>query len=289
MIRQFYLQNRANERVSFIDATHFLSTPTGLGFSNSATYIEQSKGFYTLASSKPNQQSISGTIVFTKQSAYNDYRTLTQWINANEFQLTLVYKPYGETEYYCDVLITSLGKGELKQYGWLECETTMVALTPWYSKSNLTLRFDGEEGEGKRYSYTYPLRYGASRKPTTIALKLDGDFDAYLLARITGALNNPYLILKNKNTNEIIGKLGFNDLSLGANEALIYDTRPSSCGVWVQRGTEITSVIDKVELIQGTQSFFAIPKNTPCELTLQLTEAVNSGSNVTVYQYWRTR
>lgn len=273
-----------------MDSSHFLSLPSGLGFSNSVAYLEQSKGFYGVTSLKPNQQSIAGTIVFTdRQKAYNDYRTLTQWINANERQLTLVYKPYGEEEFYCDVVITSISKGELKEYGWLECSIAMDTLTPYYSKQNLVLRFDGADTEGKRYPYGYPYRYGNSHKPTTISLKLDGDFDAYLLARITGGLSNPYLVLKNKDTNEIIGRLGFDNLDLNDGEALLYDTRPQSCGVWIQRGNSIENVIDRVKLEQGVQSFFAIPKNTPCELTLQMTDKVNSGTNVTVYQYWRTR
>lgn len=289
MIRQFYIENSNGERISFVDKSHFLSQPDGLGFETSPTYIESNKGFYTIVDKKPSQGNIGGMIVFTnRQTAYQDYRTLTKWINAAE-TLSIVYIPYGTTEYYCDVMVTRFLKSEKTEYGWLECRMDLSVLTPYYSKQNLVFDFFEEDENSLRLPTRFPFRLGASSVPNAVSLNLDGDFDAAFRLNIVGLQNNPVINLVSSDKYELLGQLKFNNLTVPSGSSLIVDTRPNNAGVWLSSANGLESVLDKVDLVSGIESFFSIPKNTNCTFSLDLDNDIQTGTSLVIYQYWMTR
>lgn len=288
-MRQFYLENSKGERISLIDKNHFLSSPTGLGFAVETTTIDTSKGFFSLADSKPTKGTIDGEIAFTdRANAYRDFRTLSKWMTSEPY-LYIVYIPYGTDEYYADVVPTRLDKGEKSNYGWLECSVLFEVLTPWYSKQNISFEFEEGEASSLRFPSRFPATFGLSSPPTALSLNLDGDYNAFVKVTIAGLQSNPKITLTNNDTNEKLGSIEFDGLTIPQGSKLIFDTRPNEIGVWVLNGSEKESVLDKVKLTSDNDSFFAIPTNVNVTLDLELSGGVQTGTNATLYQYWKTR
>lgn len=288
-MRQFYLENSKGERISFMDKNHFLTSPTGLGFAVETTTIDTSKGFFSLADSKPSKGNIEGTIAFTdRANAYRDFRNLSKWMT-NETLLNLVYIPYGTEEYYADVVLIRLNKEEKQNYGWLECETIFEVLTPWYSKQNISFDFEDGDANALHFPNKFPARFGLSSPPTALRLNLDCDYNAFVKVTIAGLQNNPKITLVDNDTNKLLGSVEFDNLVVPQGSKLVYDTRPNEVGVWLINGDEKENVLDKVHLTSENNSFFAIPTHTDVILNLELDNGVQTGTNATLYQYWKTR
>lgn len=289
-MRKFYFENENGERINFNTGTNFLSSPSGLGFERNYSFLNLNDGFFLSTNEKTVQGTIGGTIVFTdKQNQYRDYRNLMDWINRNNKRLTLVYLPYGATEYCIDILVKSIHKGETALNGWLSCNISMIPLTPYYSKSNLEFTFRNQgTGLGKKYSYNYDYTYGFSSEAGSIDLNIGGDYDGYARLQIFGACDSLIVKLEDRDSN-ILGQIDLTGFAIASNESIIIDTRPNSAGVWLNRNGVKSDIIDELILNSDLEVFFSIVPNKDLILSVTAEGDIGENSKCIVYQYWRTR
>lgn len=234
---------------------------------------------------------ISGIISFiNRDTAYADYRTFATWINSAT-RLSIVYIPYGTNEYFIDVKVLSLSKGELDVGGYLSCDLQFICITPYYSPINTRMSFDESLISGiKQYDYQYDYKYALSQTPGEITFSIDGDYDGGLRFVGYGAMADPILTLEHATTGEVYGQLDLTGQSIDVGEALIFATTFNDSGIWLRDANmDMTSLVNDVVLHPDVDVFFLIPKNTPLRLRLQVSGAITTGTEIIIYKYWKTR
>ena len=289
-VRQLYIQNENSERISCLLRSSFINDLSGLGFANEYSFLSARDGFFTPTMQKSQQMTVGGILSFIdRDTAYLDYRNCTTWVNAGE-KLTLVYIPFGNVEYYEDVAIQEISKGELDVGGYLSCDISFVALTPWYSSSVQKITFATEVTQGiKQYDYVYDYRYGLDRSPGTVNFTVDGDYDAGLYFTALGPFTDPVLTLYETNSLKRIGRLDLTGTSLTSGETLVFATTAKDAGVWKQVGTTLTDLIDAVQIHQGEEIFFHAPRNKSLTLQFAVDGLLAGEAAVSIYKYWKTR
>ena len=106
----------------------------GIGFGESTDF--RSIGpVWRLTSANYSQEPVTGKMLFSEigiQTPYQKYQMFKTFIDKPP--LTLIYYPHGPstTPYYKTVRVTSLAKGEINEYGVLDCDIEFMPYTPWY-------------------------------------------------------------------------------------------------------------------------------------------------------------
>ena len=132
-MRKFYIENEIGSRLPLNgEQGIFLSNPAGLGMTMPSDFADIHNGFFREISKNTEPQStITGDLVFIGENAYADYRSFVDWCSCSA-SLHLIYKPYGNTEFYRDVYISYLTKTELTDTRWLTVPASFACLSPWY-------------------------------------------------------------------------------------------------------------------------------------------------------------
>ena len=289
-IRKLYFQNEKGERWGLNgDRGLYCTDLAGLGLTLNPTLNGIGNGFMSVESNDAGaQKGLPFTLIFTK-SPYQYYQMLTDWMAAAE-TLTIVYNPTGAQEYYCDVVINYMQKGELNQVGWLEVLCNFYCVTPWYlpSPSLLSIRSAGKD-ERKRYDYRYTetLKYGmnnAAALSATIAGA--GHIPGSIELKYFGAINNPRIKILGNISGKTYGACYISAV-VEETDILLFSTKYEDSYVRKISAEGIeTNLLDKIDL--SLTPFFHIPVNEPCTITLESDDLFIGRAELSVYYYYRS-
>lgn len=136
-MRYIKLKNSAGVEYDITSKNALFHDIQGLGFSEDGDY--KAIGDVWVLNSVSSQQSpISGDICFGyEEDPYGTFNTFANFIR--ETPLTFLYFPkgLGGTCYMKRVRVSSLEKGELNEYGVLDCPVEFLPQTPWYEEVSI--------------------------------------------------------------------------------------------------------------------------------------------------------
>lgn len=201
-VRQFTLINAVGEEYDVTTKDVLLTEPSGLGMKRENNYRRVGNRFFLL-SKRRSQTQFQGMLVFTPPDAYIKYNEFMAFCTKEP--LKLKYKPIDNYDYYLargtfpkwdyefyqDVMIESIEKGELTKYGSLEPKISLSALTPWYR--DLTIRSitaDASSGVVWEVSSTWPWQWEAS-SGRSISFDSDCHLPSPCRLKIPGPSINP--------------------------------------------------------------------------------------------------
>lgn len=289
-IRKLYLQNAAGERYGLNgEKGVYASNLSGFGYSLSPSFADLQRGFFVpVNTDKDPQNSIAFTMTFTR-TPYQSYNALVNWLSATN-ALTIVYNPDGSKEYWRDVSVSFMQKGERSSVGWLEVPCSFQCNTPWYLPAPSTLRLETSGAdESKRYDYVYTssLRYGSDSTATlsgTIAGA--GHIPGALDITYHGAITNPKIRLTGNISGKTFGVCSV-AVVLAETDLLKISTRYENS--YVKRvtaeGVE-TDLLDALDL--SSNPFFHIPVDEPCTLSIEADAIFTGSADLLIYYYYRS-
>lgn len=274
-MRRFFIENSIGERrdLQTKQEVH-LRSPAGLGWADNNVYGD-ARGFFPRTDSRPAQQTITGDLVI---KGYNTYKNLVDWL-LNGYDLTLIYSPDG-TEYRINIDIQSLSKGEINEWGRLECPFVMMAKSPWYRTIARELSITPPVGSFKKYSYAYPFQYAVASLANSVDLIAAGHMPAAVYITIPGPLTNPRITLKRDGIE--IGRMDLNGVSIESGKTLTFSTRPGSVGVWENN----TDLLEHLDL--NNENFFSVPTGVTVTMTLESDTDIATTAAIRLYEYYRS-
>ncbi len=233
-MRQFSLRNKNGAEYSFMDTSHWLSAPKGLGEKFGSSYVQVGSTFVR-TKKRTNPDNITGTVLIsggatTEYELYNAFLAFAQ-----HEPLTLVYNPYG-TEYTAKVDIVKIDKSEVAQAdGLLHIPVTFKRLTRW--RREITKHTDADETVGKQYTYEYPYAYGGD-VVNNVTIQSDTACESPCKIYIIGACTNP--VWKHYVNGNLVAT-GALTVSTTANERIVIDTTtiPYSIKKFDNNGNEL--------------------------------------------------
>lgn len=133
-MRYVKLENSAGATYDITDKNSLFHDIQGLGFREDGEY-KAIGDVWRLNSVSAQQSPITGDILFGYlEKPYETFSGFAAFIR--ETPLTLLYFPYGvDDDEHCyrrRVRVSSLEKGELNEYGLLDCAIEFMPQTPWY-------------------------------------------------------------------------------------------------------------------------------------------------------------
>ena len=289
-IRQLFLQNAAGDRVGLNGQQGiYASDLSGFGMDLAPNFADLSCGFFSITHDKVEPQAALGMTVTFTSNAYQQYLSFANWLAAAG-TITLIYNPTGVREYWRDICLSSIQKGELNAVGWLPVPCTFSCLTPWYLPTPTDMALEADTSESIRrypYSYTSELRYG-SDSHAALSCKIPGSGHIPGAMRLTysGAISDPELRLMDDTTGKLIGRCKiYADLS--ETDTLIYCTRYDQSYAKVISATgEERDLLDVLDLTMDP--FFHIPVNHPCTFSIESTADLSGIAELQVYHYYRS-
>jgi len=282
-MRKFYLENEIGERIDLNISKHSFEEPEGLGAENENTYAELGDGFFVNVKSQIKPINITGKISFQDEDQNADYDDFINWIFKG-YKLYFI-KSYGGTEYYCDIDVDYINKGEIED-GELLCPASFTGTTLWYTLNTIVLNFAlDDESKYKKYPYKYPYKYSRSSSSKKVQITPIGHVPARVRLQAVGEMSNPSLTLTNENTGEILGKLDLSGLSVAVDEMLIYSSVPGNA--YIKKVTDDGSEVDLSDAINlDYDNFLKLPLNVPCVIHFEFTGSADAAT-LYVCQYRR--
>lgn len=288
-MRKFYLTDKTGQRYALQDTQVFFYAPTGLGFSALNTTYSLGNGFYSTVFEDVVQPSIQGSLVFSGDP-YAGYNAFLRWISKAE-DLTLVYVPDPSlSELYMRVQIEMIEKGELSVGGQvLLCPLVLRGLTPYYKQNPISFELSESTGNNSmRFTFTFPFTFSRLGQNNSASFVVGGHYPASLKLETVGALSNPIARVTEIATGQTIGIFSLRDISITAEENLIYSSFPSQSGVWLKSNEGYQSIIDSLDL--SLDNFFSIPPNTEYKISFSAdvpVGATNPIVYVTIYEFYK--
>ena len=319
-IRKLYFQNAAGSRWGLNGENGvYASMLAGFGVTLTPVYADLNRGFFTPVSDEAEPQTtLPFTITFTR-APYETYQQLIDWLSSAG-TITIVYDPTGQQEFYRDVTINFLQKGEKTQVGWLEIPASFFCSTPWYLPAPTEFDLSAiSEDETKRYDYSYGGEgYEDDLQPGILGISLLGSFilgtgsnenkaliygddsSATLSGTVAGAghvpgaleltyrgsLVNPRIRLVGNASGKTYGICAV-DVTLAASDALQLSTRYENSYVRkISADGEVTDLLDVLNL--SLNPFFHIPVEEPCTLSIEADAAFTGKADMLVYYYFRS-
>lgn len=293
-VRIVKLRNASGGEIDCLLKSSFFNDLAGLGYEDDTSYISYDNGFYTPYDTKLAQGSISGTMSFiTRAYAYQNYRTLTNWISAAEYGgnvIKICYTPYyGSYEYVKNVKFKSITKGELDTAGYLSCNVVFDSLTPWYLQDAVQYTFNFDTDTAKVYSYNYSQIYGDDGGSVTFSLT--GDLPGRFRLTIPGEFSNPAIYLYDAdNSDALIGQMVLNNTTILTGRSLVFSTVPGEVGVYRLTNLGVkTDLIDRVTMTSAVPMFFTLPLNKNLKYRFTATGTGTTNAVLEVFKYYKTR
>lgn len=300
-MRKFYLENANGDRIGLNGESGIrLGNPAGLGVRMENTYSEIGNGFLQLEHKKVKKEPFTCDLTFTR-SAYSRYRQFVNWVAAAG-TLYLIYKPFGDTEYYSRVELEYLTKDELSHGKWLVVPCALKMLTSWYVAEPTELTITTEDANEKRYGwdeeeqdycYTYSddLHYGSDADGLlSVRIAPSGHAPAELVLRCYGELVNPTIRLVGLTTGTVYGICSLSSemdaaATFGPTDTLELSTREEDSHVVkiAADGTR-TDLLGAVDPSQ--EIYFKAPTTETVELTLESDAVFTGSASLQVYYYF---
>lgn len=289
-MRKFYLESSAGERIKLnAEDGIFLSSPSGLGFSLTPGYADLKRGFFQAVSDETEpQNSFTATLTFYKSEPYRQYLSFVNWA-ALAGQLLLIYVPVPGVEYYRQVDISYLTKGELNAVGALDVPVSFSCLTPWYEKTPSSLNMQNNQDSIIRYTYYYTddLIYGTdSAAALSGTIYPAGHVPGSMLLTYRGAILNPRIRL----TGNISGKtygLTAVEASFEASDTFELSTQyRDSHAFKIAADGSVTDLMDALSL--STEPFWHIPIDEPCTISVESDAAFSGTAELVLFYYYRS-
>lgn len=279
MIRFFALENEYGNRYE-LDSPEkgFLSDPQGLGYEINSSYSPIGSSFIRNFK-KDKQQTITGSVLFVGVTAYQNYQTFVNFINASE-KLKLVYITQAG-EYLRDIDVARVGKSEITQKKVLECPVDFACRSLFYSNYVDRFRIERVEGEA-RWDFRWDVRFN-DYGTRAVNVSNNGHVEAPFEVEIYGYCENPKITIfkGSKAVASVVFKT-----TLQEGEKITYSSLDGDLYCYridAQSGREnFTSKLD----IHNT-NFFKLPVG---DCTVDFTSDTGAANRtlLTVYKYFRT-
>lgn len=290
MIRKLYLQNAAGQRWGLNgDRGVYAHALSGFGFTLSPNFADLGSGFFVAVNDASDpQNTLSFTITFTRKG-YETYESLVNWL-ASAGTITIVYDSTGRQEFWRDVTVNFIQKGEKNEFGWLECPCSFFCRTPWYLPTPTTLDLGtGGADNRKRYSYRYnkSLRYGQnSSAALSGTIAGTGHIPGALEVTYHGAITNPKIRLVGKISGKTYGVCSVSAV-LADSDTLKFSSRYENSYVKkIAAGGAETDLLDALDI--SSTPFFHIPVDEPCTVSIEADSPFTGAADLLIYYYYRS-
>lgn len=289
-IRKLYFKNAAGDRFDLNGKSGVYATAlAGFGFSLSPSFANLGSGFYPAVNAANEPQSSLAFSVVLTVDPYDTHQALMDWLN-KAGTLSIVYDPTGKQEYYRDVTVRFVEKGELNKAGWLELLCSFACTTPWYLPIPTIMRISASaQDAGKRYDYTYDedLRYGPdSIASMSAVIANSGHVPGALRLTFRGAVTNPQLRLIGNVSGRTIGVCDLS-VALANTDTLEFSSQYENSYVKKISAAGVeTDLVDVLDL--RLSPFFHIPVDEPCTLSVEADADFSGYAELTAYYYFRS-
>ena len=280
-VREFKLVNEKGQEYSLMDIknTCLLTNPSGLGFQYENQY-EQLGNTFVKSISKISQTKVTGQANFLK---YENYRKLVDFITSSE-KIRISYKvPYstGTREFFKDVSVDLLNKGDKSQNGVLSENISFTSLSLWYEQLQTVYEVGNTDSE-VRWDFKWDSKF-AGYDVRRLQYINQGHVDASIQVAINGNVQNPKIELLINN--EIVQSVELNT-TIEENERLLYSSKENE--FYIKRvladGTE-ESLLDLDTINFENDILIRIPKNKSAEIRLRADNDITS-AYLTIYAYY---
>ena len=290
MIRKLFFQNAAGQRWGLNgDQGVYAHTLAGFGFTLSPSFADLNRGFFVSVSDEAEpQNTLPFTITFTRKP-YETYETLVNWLSSAG-TITIVYNAAGRQEFWRDVTINFVQKGEKNEVGWLECPCSFFCKTPWYLPTPTTLDL-GRAGTDNRKKYTYrytqKLRYGQNSSASLAGtIAGSGHVPGALELTYRGAITNPKIRLVGNVSGKTYGVCSVS-VALAPSDTLAFSSRYENSYVKrIAAGGLETDLLDVLDL--SSTPFFHIPVDEPCTVSIEADSPFTGAADLLIFYYYRS-
>lgn len=280
-VREFKLVNEKGQEYSLMDAENagFLTNPTGLGFQYANQY-EQLGNTFVKSISNISQTKVTGQIVFKK---YENYRRLVDFVTSSE-NIKMSYKvPYktGTKEFFKDVSVDLLNKGEKAQNGVLSENVTFYSLSLWYERLKTIYEVGNTDNE-LRWDFKWDSKF-TGYDVRRVQYINQGHVDASIELSIDGAVLNPKIDLLIDN--ELYQTIEINT-TIEEYEKLLYSSKETEFYIKKQLADGTSENIYDLETINfANDNVIRIPKNRNAEIRLRADNDITRAV-LTIYTYY---
>ena len=283
MVRQFRLINEKGQEFNLMDLYNscFLSEPDGLGYSYNTTYEQVGNSFFeTLRNVQQGQ--ITGTANF---SCYDNYKSFVDYIENSEnlrFGYKIPYKNLPVKEYFKNINIQNIGKGQIDVDGILKCPVTFDSLSLWYEE-NKTIYSTSAQANEIRWDFKWDSKF-VDYNNRTLEYINKGHVTAPVLIKIKGPVTNPMLTLKVEG--QVYQEVEVN-VTLQEYEAFEYCTLTNSFYIRKENtdGT-YTNLFEQEYIDPANNNVIKFPKGKSCELIMSADNEILN-AEVSVYAYYK--
>lgn len=279
MYRTFTLKNSIGETLEMNGSERLFTSPSGLGYTQTNNLASIGSGFYINAKRDFPKRNLVGTVVFAGQDPYGQYVDFVNYLNKG-YALTIIYNPNG-TDYYAEIDVDYVQKGEYNNIGILEVPVSFVMKTPWYRVSPQTVNIEpGSGGNLSIFDLKFDFEFISENTDGSSQVSVQGHLPASIEVIVPGPLTNPTISLYSE-SGDVLGNMVLT-ATVPSGSTLRYSSKYLDPGVW----------IDDVEQIEqlniNNENFFRVPVDENCELRITSEGVASINATVNIYNYYRS-
>lgn len=234
-MRKFWLENTNGKKWDLTPAnpyhskSSFFADPQGLGIKTKITSYEVANTCF-IEEVETESQTITGDLYFKDYEHFTQFVEFVGNINTDK-TMKLYYSTNGhsfdnplESEWYKQVLITELKKGEIDyKTGFLKVSVKFACLSRWRKDKRIVLELS-RYGEPLVYPYYYPYYYGGSNN-LAVDIDNEGNLPTSCVIRVDGVTGTPFVRIVQDG--EVIDQAKYN-LIINDGCYLIIDSSPDN-------------------------------------------------------------
>ncbi len=226
-VRKFLLENEKGQQFRMDDLNNgcFLVSPTGLGYSYNADFVQL--GFDFIENNRKIQQSNpSGTAYF---KSYDKVKEFIDYIESSSNLKWIYIIPFENEEktFYRDVTIIKIEKTE-KTGRWIACPVEFASQSLWYEENETIFKIETYEDE-MRYPFRWNSRY-IDYNTRAIQFNNKGHIEAPIQVEIDGFVQNPSITVLVNNQEYASIKV---PITINEYEKLLYSSKTGE--IYIQK------------------------------------------------------
>ena len=252
-MRKFGLITGTGKVIDLTSRMIFLHEPDGLGFEIETEYRAMGQ-HWSLLNKVPQQNPITGTIAFIGENPYQQYYEFIQDITKDGLIFTYTTDD-GLNVFKKRVIATSIGKTEIVQAGYLDCNVSFTPSTPWYKDLRL-ITSPVENISAPGFVFDTGLTWGYKFRSTidmTININVDSHKESPCALIIDGPITNP--VWRHFVNNQLVAT-GRVNCTVLSGDHLSIDNRGDSYEIKVYNEDNTTVVQDAYQLSDFTTDRF---------------------------------